>query len=215
MNIIFDLDGTLIDPRDGIIGSLKYMLHALELPLAANSDLERFIGPPLQENVVSLVGQDDPAKVGRGIDLYREHFASRGIYQANVYSGIDKTLERLQYDAATLFVATSKPLSYTNRIIDHFDLRRFFTDVYGAELDGTRAKKVDLIAYLLQQESLIPEETYIVGDRSHDMIGAKANNVTPIGALWGYGSREELMAAGANVLAESPIDLIRIFQRFP
>ena len=191
------------------------MLQVLELPPAADIELERFIGPPLQENVLALVGQDDPVKVGKGIELYREYFASSGIYQASVYVGIDKVLETLQQGSATLFVATSKPLSYANRIIEHFDLRRFFEDIYGAELDGTRSNKGELIAYLLQQQSLTPQETFMVGDRSHDIIGAKANHVTPIGALWGYGSREELTAAGANILAGSPMDLIQIFQRFP
>jgi len=214
VNILFDLDGTLIDPREGIIGSLKYMLRELRLSSPPESELEQYIGPPLQENVASLLGPNDPAKIAKGIELYREHFALKGVYQSTIYPGINTTLKTLHQNSAKLFVATSKPLTYTNRILDHFELRTFFSGIYGAELDGTRAKKGELIGYLLQNESLRPEESCMVGDRSHDIIGALENHITAIGALWGYGSYEELTAVGANVLCESPSDLIQIFQRF-
>ncbi|MCI0618268.1 HAD hydrolase-like protein [bacterium] len=215
VNILFDLDGTLIDPREGIIGSLKYMLHELKLSSPPDSELEQYIGPPLQENVISLLGQNDPAKVAKGIELYREHFALKGIFQSTIYPGINTTLKTLHQNSAKLFVATSKPLTYTNRIMDHFDLQRFFSGIYGAELDGTRAKKGELIGYILRNESLRSEETLMVGDRSHDIIGALENHLIPIGALWGYGSSAELTLAGAEVLCESPVDLIQVFQRFP
>lgn len=215
VNVLFDLDGTLIDPREGIIGSLKYMLRELKLSSPPDSELEQYIGPPLQENVVSLLGPNDPEKIAKGIELYRERFALKGIYQSTIYPGINTTLRTLHQNSAKLFVATSKPLTYTNRIMDYFDLHKFFNGIYGAELDGTRAKKGELIEYLLRNESLPPEESFMVGDRSHDIIGAQENHITAIGALWGYGSSTELTLAGADVLCKSPEDLIQVFQRFP
>jgi phosphoglycolate phosphatase len=210
LNILFDLDGTLIDPREGILASLKYMLESLDQPIPADQILERYIGPPLQENVIDLLGSENRDRIAKGIELYRDRFSSRGVYEADVYSGIQDSLTELQLRGWKLFVATTKPNVYAIQILDHFKLSEFFCGIYGSELDGTRANKVELISYLIKGESIQPRNTYMVGDRAQDIAGALKNGVTPIGALWGYGSRDELVNAGATLICEKPSKLLEI-----
>lgn len=206
-NLLFDLDGTLTDPVVGIVACLKHAIVSMGLTPPGDRELARFIGPPLQESLASLPGIDSAEKVTRAVAYYRERFSETGLYENTVYPDIPQTLEQLMGRGATLYVATSKATVYAERIIDHFGLRRYFRRVYGAELDGTRSNKADLIAHLLATESLSVESAVMIGDRSHDMAGARANGVFPVGILWGYGSREELMAAGAAVLCERPSQL--------
>ncbi len=213
MNILFDLDGTLTDPRVGIVACLKYAIESMGHQPPDDNDLARFIGPPLQESFASLPGIDSAEKVARAVAFYRERFTDTGLYENTVYPDIPQVLEQLIDRGAKLYVATSKPTVYAERIIDHFGLRRYFRRVYGAELDGTRSNKADLIAHLLATESLPAASAVMIGDRSHDMAGALANNVFAVGVLWGYGSREELMDAGAAVLCERPVLLTEALHR--
>jgi phosphoglycolate phosphatase len=204
MSILIDLDGTLTDPRVGIVACLKYAIESMGLTPPGDRELERFIGPPLQESLASLPGIDSAEQVTRAVAFYRERFGETGMYENTVCPDIPQTLEQLTSRGATLYVATSKPTIYAARIIEHFGLSRYFRRVYGSELDGTRSNKAELIAHLLRAESLPAASAVMIGDRSHDMVGARANNVFAIGVLWGYGSREELLGAGAAVLCERP-----------
>lgn len=207
MNLLFDLDGTLTDPRQGILACFKYSLRRLQLKAPPDLELERFIGPPLRESFAALVGRDDGERVEQAITYYRERFATVGIFENDVYPGMVETLSRLRDRGALLFVATSKPTVFAERIVEHFELDRFFSAVYGSELSGANADKKDLLARLLDAESLSPADTVMIGDRAHDVLGARANNIFPVGVLWGYGSREELLAAGARLLCEEPSGL--------
>jgi phosphoglycolate phosphatase len=208
MNILFDLDGTLTDPRVGIVACLKYAIESMGQVPPGDRELARFIGPPLQVSLASLAGIDNEEKVTRAVAFYRERFAETGMYENTVYPDIPQTLDALIARGATLYVATSKPTVYAARIVEHFGLSGYFRGVYGSELDGTRSNKAELIAHLLQTESMSGASAVMIGDRSHDMAGAKANGVFAVGVLWGYGSREELLAAGAAALCERPAKLV-------
>lgn len=209
MNVLLDLDGTLTDPREGILKCIRHALDRLGEPCPEDGELERYIGPPLQTSFGVLFGIDSP-KVAKAIELYRERFTSIGIFENRVYPGIPAALRRLKELGATLFVATSKPTPFAERIIDHFGLAGDMRAIFGSELDGTRSDKTALIAHVLAAQSLAPEATCMVGDREHDIKGAKANGVMGIGALWGYGSRKELVDAGAVAVCEKPDQLCGI-----
>jgi phosphoglycolate phosphatase len=204
VNVLFDLDGTLTDPREGIVACFKHALRELGYRAPPDSDLERYIGPPLQECFASLLRSQSQKQIAAGIALYRQRFSATGMFENAVYPGIHSALAQLHAMGAVLYVATSKSRVFAERIVDHFGLKSHFRAVYGSELDGARANKGDLIAHILKEESASPHATFMVGDRAHDVIGAKANGIFPIGALWGYGTREELSAAGATAFCEQP-----------
>ena len=204
MNVLFDLDGTLTDPREGIVACLKYALLGLGHDCPSDLDLARFIGPPLKESFAVLLHTADRKQINAAVELYRQRFSSKGMLDNTVYPGIHSALTTLRGRGALLFVTTSKPRVFAERIVEHFGLKEYFCAVYGSELDGTRSDKGELIAHVLQAESLSPHSTVMVGDRAHDILGAKAHAVFPIGVLWGYGSSDELIAAGATTLCAKP-----------
>lgn len=215
MNLLFDLDGTLTDPRQGILACFKYALQRLQLETPPDPELERFIGPPLKESFAILVGSDDGERVERAVTYYRERFAAQGIFENKVYPGMADALSQLRDRGALLFVATSKPTVFAERIVEHFALGRFFGAVYGSELSGANADKKNLLARVLDAESLAPADTVMIGDRAHDVLGARANGLFPVGVLWGYGSRAELLAAGARWLCAEPRRLVDVLTQGP
>lgn len=210
MNVLLDLDGTLTDPAEGICGSIRHAMVRMKHDCPEMSALKRYIGPPLTETFADLLGSKDTQQIAAAIGFYREKFGDKGMYENVVYPGIPAALAALGAAGATLYLATSKPWVYAGKILEHFGLNEYFKAIYGSELDGTRANKVDLIEHILKKEALPAGNTCMVGDRSHDMVGAKANGVRAIGALWGYGSREELMSAGASALCETPVMLPQV-----
>jgi len=200
--IYFDLDGTLTDPKAGITRSIQYALQKLDHPTMPTEDeLTWCIGPPLRTSFVKLLGD---RAADRAVALYRERFSDVGLYENRVYDGISEVLTTLRTSGHRLFVATSKPHVFAERIIDHFGLRDHFERVFGSELDGTRVDKSHLLEYALKQASVDPSKTLMIGDRSHDMVGAKNNGMTGIGVLYGYGSRDELLEAGAHHVCATP-----------
>lgn len=209
--VLFDLDGTLCDPREGIVRCFQYALEELGRAKPSQDQLVRYIGPPLYESFVATLGCNDVAVIERAVGLYRERFTSEGMFESTLYPNITDTLRRLQAEHRRLIVVTSKPTGFARQMIDYFSLGSFFKAVYGSELDGTRARKEDLIAYALQQEAIVPANAVMVGDREHDIKGAIENGVRPVGVLWGYGSREELTQAGASALCETPESLPQLF----
>ncbi|MDD9903279.1 MAG: HAD hydrolase-like protein [Rhodospirillaceae bacterium] len=199
--VFFDLDGTLSDPKIGITKSIQYALERLDVPVPATDDLLWCIGPPLRASFVELV---DEARADQGVALYRERFGDVGLYENDLYDGIPDTLQAFSDAGTRLFVATSKPHVYARRIVEHFGIAGHFERVFGSELDGTRADKSELLEYALQETGLQAEACAMIGDREHDMIGAVNNGLFGIGALYGYGTQEELEAAGARRLADAP-----------
>ena len=206
MNILLDLDGTLTDPKEGMLRCFKHALTGLGAEHPSDEALEGYIGPPLENTFEDLLG-NDPGKIAKAIALYRQRFSSVGLFENAVYPEIPAALGVLCDSGAILFVATSKPTIFAERIVEHFGLGNHIRAVYGSELDGTRSDKTELIAHILKAEALSPAATCMVGDRKYDMIGAKGNAVFAVGALWGYGSRRELIEAGAAAVCESPVEL--------
>jgi phosphoglycolate phosphatase len=201
--IFFDLDGTLTDPKPGITRSIQYALQKLDHPTMPTEDeLTWCIGPPLRASFVRLLGAEASADLA--VSYYRERFSDVGLYENGVYDGIGEVLTALCASGHRLFVATSKPHVFAERIIDHFGLRGHFERVFGSELDGTRVDKSRLLEYALKEASVDPARTLMIGDCSHDMIGAKNNGMKGIGVLYGYGSRDELLQAGAHHVCQTP-----------
>jgi phosphoglycolate phosphatase len=200
--IYFDLDGTLTDPKPGITGSIQYALQKLDRPVPTQDELTWCIGPPLRASFVVMLGGESRADLA--LTLYRERFADVGLYENSVYPDIEHILNALKHSHDRLFVATSKPRVYAERIIAHFGLAGYFERVFGSELDGTRVDKGELLTYALASAGVDPRHALMIGDRSHDIIGAKNNRMGAIGVLYGYGSREELIEAGASHVCATP-----------
>lgn len=211
MNVLLDLDGTLTDPAQGIVACIEHALSELHEPVPPRANLARFIGPPLRDTFCELLSTTaDDERVGAAVAAYRDRFGTIGMFENVVYDGIPSALEQLCSRNADLYVATSKPLVYAKRILEHFGLAGYFRGIFGSELDGTRSNKGELIAYLLSMAGLRVERTVMVGDRRHDIAGALQNHVFPVGVLWGYGSQEELTGAGARMLLHQPAALSQL-----
>jgi phosphoglycolate phosphatase len=209
VNVLLDLDGTLTDPREGIVGCIRHALIQLGESLPPDSELEKFIGPPLHDVFRQLTsGNSD--QVEAAVTAYRARFEAIGMYENQVYPGIPNALKELAQRGARLFLATSKPRVFAERILKHFDLSNGFVRIYGSELDGSRGDKSELIAHILDDANLNRAHTVMVGDRSYDVLGAVTNQVHPVGVLWGYGSRKELQDAGAKQLYEHPKELVQL-----
>ena len=202
--ILFDLDGTLTDPREGITRSIAYALERMGVAPPPLADLTFAIGPPLRASLATLLGEDRRETVEQALAHYRERFADVGLFENAPYDGIAETLAELSRRGATLYVATSKPRVYAERIVRHFALDAHFVAVHGCELDGTREDKRDLIAHLMPFHRIDPGRATMVGDRGVDMAAARHHGLRAVGALWGYGTREELLQGGAQALCSAP-----------
>ncbi len=164
--------------------------------------LEKCIGPPLHDSFVEILGS--PEAADRALGHYRERFGNIGMYENRLYAGVKASLSQLCDQVESMYVVTAKPTVYSEKIVDHFDLTRFFRKVYGSNLDGSLTSKSDLIRFVLESESIAPSQAIMIGDRYHDIAGAKENGLHTVGVLWGYGSRQELEDAGADALCEEP-----------
>ena len=204
--LLIDLDGTLTDPREGIVGSLRHALEALGRVAPSDAQLASLIGPPLTDAFRELLGRDggNTALVDEAIRHYRVRFSDRGWRENRVYAGVPELLRGARERGWRCLVATSKPTVFAERIALHFGLRPLLDGVYGSELDGGRTRKPELIAHLLSEERLAPEQALMVGDRRHDVEGAAAHGIDTIGVTYGFGSREELERAGARWLCDDP-----------
>lgn len=208
MNVLFDLDGTLTDSRPGIVACIQHALQRAGISPPHESDLRRYIGPPLSHSFAELLAvRVDAPGVAEAIAAYRERFTVTGMFENSVYAGIPAALDELASRGAHLYVATSKPRIYAERILEHFGLAERFIAVFGSELDGRLGDKSELIAHVLKSASLDPAASVMIGDREHDMGGAVRNHVFPAGVVWGYGSAEELLSAGAKRLLSSPAEI--------
>ena len=204
--VFFDLDGTLTDPKIGITASIQYALAKFDIPVPTQDELTWCIGPPLHVSFKALLDCSD-ADADRAVAFYRERFGDVGLFENTLYADVEDVLTAVAAGGRRLFVATSKPHVFADRIIDHFGLRQHFGRVFGSELDGTRVHKTDLLRYALDETSTDPARAMMIGDRKHDMIGAANNGIGTIGVLYGYGSRAELAEAGAMHLCQTPGDI--------
>jgi len=213
--ILFDLDGTLTNPEQGITLSVAYALEHFGIHVEDTSSLRKFIGPPLQDSFMDFYGFS-PEKTEAAIAKYRERFSTTGIFENIPYEGIHSLLSQLCSEGYRLAVASSKPEVFTRRIVEHFEMSPFFSAICGSELDGRRSDKAEVIAYALDTlGSPAPDSVLMVGDRKHDIIGAKKNGLHSIGVLFGFGDEEELRSAGADFLAASPEEIHEIIRTLP
>ncbi len=207
---LFDLDGTLTDPKVGITESVRYAMRKMKRPLSSQTNLDWCIGPPLQKNFANLLDTTDSARIDEAVAFFRERFSTIGLYENELYPDIPGVLTKLQAKGIRLYVATSKPYVFANRIVTHFELDRFFECVYGSELNGNLVHKTDLIHHILQQEQLDPAKTIMIGDRKHDVIGAKANGLHTAGVSYGYGGEQELIDAKADWIFHQPTEVLQL-----
>ncbi|MBN2906989.1 MAG: HAD hydrolase-like protein [Rhodobacteraceae bacterium] len=203
--LLFDLDGTLVDPARGIIGSCQSALAALGRPVPPHDDLKWIIGPPLRHSFATLLGGTDQAEAA--VTLYRKFYADGGIFQAEPYGGIFAALSDLRQDGYRLVVCTAKPRPFARQVIAHFGFADYFDGLYGAELDGRFDDKGALIAHLFAKEGFNATQGCMIGDRDNDTRAAGRNQMASIGVLWGYGDARELRAGGATALCSHPHDL--------
>jgi phosphoglycolate phosphatase len=206
--VLFDLDGTLTDPREGITRSIAHALERLGVEPPPLEELTFAIGPPLRASFARLLATDKHEAIERAVSHYRERFGDVGLFENALYDGIVDTLTALAGRGTPLLVATSKPAVYARRIVDHFGLGRHFIEVHGCELDGTREDKRDLIAHIIPHHGLDAARAVMIGDRGADMRAARHHGLKALGALWGYGTREELLEHGAQQLCNAPRGLL-------
>lgn len=205
-NILFDLDGTLTDPAEGIVRCIQHSLATLNRACPPREELTRYIGPPLREAFVSIANSSDEQFIERAVTVFRERFSTIGLFENSPYDDVSQMLTRLS--SYHLYVATSKPQVYAEKILCHFSLAEHFIEIHGNDLEGTLDDKADLLKELLDRRALNPEETIMVGDRKHDIFAAKKNGVMSLGVTWGYGSRDELVDAGADFLCTTPGEVV-------
>lgn len=206
--LLFDLDGTLTDPKVGITKAVAYALKKFKQLDVDLDALTKFIGPPLKDSFMRFYGFSEQ-DADLAIQYYREYFSETGIFENEVYPGIRDMLDVLKHDGRyVLAVATSKPTVFAERIIEHFGLKDYFTCVVGSNLDGTRSKKAEVIQEVLRVLNVSQlDEVVMIGDREHDILGAKQVGVRSIGVLYGYGSYEELEGAGAGYIVKQVEEL--------
>jgi phosphoglycolate phosphatase len=207
LDILVDLDGTLVDPKPGLIGSIQHALRKLGHPVPPADELLWMIGPPFRVSFPKLLGSAD--RVEEVIGYYRESYLDGGMYDAIVYDGVPEALEALRSGGHRLLVATAKPHRYARPILERFGLAGHFVAICGPELDGTNDHKADLIAHMIAREAVRPQSAIMIGDREHDVLAAAHHAIPTVGVTWGYGSAEELTAAGAAALCHSPDTLAR------
>ena len=209
----WDLDGTLTDSAPGITHSVRYAMEKMGKPLAPDHNLTCFIGRPLLYSFENYLGLS-PADSQLAVDFYRECYRAGAMLECNVYDGVREVLAELKRRGIICVLATCKPHEFANNIIKHFDLAKYFTYVSGPEMDGTRNEKHEVIEYALQNlNSPSSEAVLMVGDRRDDVVGAKKCNMNCVGVEWGFGTREELEAAGAIEVIQKPQELLNFFEK--
>ncbi len=211
-NILFDLDGTLTDPAEGILNSIRHSLtYYPEVKVPELETLKKFIGPPLWESYVKYCGMDKRT-AEEAVEHYREYFRPTGIFENKLYDGIPELLKKLKEAGVKVRLATSKPDVFARQILDHFGITEYFTSVQGSALDGSLIKKEDVIAKIMTENAgITASNTVMVGDTAFDIIGAKANGIPAIGVTYGYGSGVEIAGAGAFMIVKSVEELAKIF----
>lgn len=209
--VLFDLDGTITASKPGIVNSVSYALARFGISEKDPSKLEKFIGPPLMQSFQDFYGFDEE-KARMALMYYREYFAARGIFENAVYEGIPEILAYLQGKGIRLGLATSKPTVFSEQILNHFDLEKYFSVVVGSNLDGTRVKKGEVITAAIQ--ALGPEKgkVLMIGDRKHDILGARENGIDVLAVGYGYGSADELKKAGPDYYVQSVQSLKEFFK---
>jgi phosphoglycolate phosphatase len=212
-HILFDLDGTLTDPAEGIIKCYQHSLGRLNASCPPAEALTAFIGPPIRATFAAVLETDDEALIEQALTIYRERFSTIGLFENRIYEGVPEMLTELQTSGYDLFIATSKPQVYAEKILSHFALAGYFIKVHGNELNGRLDDKAELVSELLATHRLRPSETMMVGDRWHDIAAARRNNISSLGVTYGYGSEAEMHTAGVDHICHTPGEIVRLIER--
>ncbi|MBY5032067.1 HAD family hydrolase [Streptococcus suis] len=207
--ILFDLDGTLTDSGQGILNSVAYALEKMGIEEPDTANLNRFIGPPLYESF-SRFYQLSPEDTQSAVDAFRVYFKEKGMFENQLYPGIIPLLEELRTAGKTLIIATSKPEIFAKQILEHFGIAHYFDVIAGASLDSSRISKADVIGYAINQLEAFPKQAVMIGDREHDIEGARMHQLPAIGVLYGYGNKQEFEKAGATMIVETVQDLKKV-----
>lgn len=207
--ILFDLDGTLSDSAPGIMNSVRYALETQGLPVPPDEQLQKFVGPPLYESFRDFCCQSR-AESDVSVELFRVYFRDKGILENAMYDGVPKMLEALRRGGKKLALATSKPEEFAKIVINRYGIADYFDYLAGSTMDESRIKKADVLKYVMEALGAEPSECLMVGDRSHDVLGARERGTDCMGVLYGYGDEQELADAGAKYLAATVADIARI-----
>ncbi|HEM6394185.1 HAD family hydrolase [Streptococcus suis] len=207
--ILFDLDGTLTDSGQGILNSVAYALEKMGIEEPDTANLNRFIGPPLYESF-SRFYQLSPEDTQSAVDAFRVYFKEKGMFENQLYPGIIPLLEELRTAGKTLVIATSKPEIFAKQILEHFGIAHYFDVIAGASLDSSRISKADVIGYAINQLEAFPKHAVMIGDREHDIEGARMHQLPAIGVLYGYGNKQEFEKAEATMIVETVQDLKKV-----
>lgn len=209
-NIVFDLDGTLTESHTGIINSYIEALRILGHIPEPSFDFSYVIGPPVNEVMERLLGHFGDKRISEGVAAHWAHYGQVGILQNTLYDGVQAMIEALNSQGCRIYIATAKRQSLAVHVLKNLGILDKFVGVYGSGDDGSLEHKSDLIAHLLHVEALEARTTVMIGDRSHDIVGAHANKIWGIGVTWGYGSLDELRCANADLIVSSPAVLCRV-----
>lgn len=202
--LFVDLDGTLTDPSAGITRCMQHALECLGRPYPARAELRPYIGPPLRWTFPRLLGTDDADLVETAIGHFRQRYGTVGLFENEPYPGVAELLSSLRADGYTLYVVTSKPKIYADRILAHFGLDRYFLGVFGPELDGRFDEKRELVQFVLRHVGAEARRTVMIGDRARDVESGKAHGTLTLGVTYGFGSEDELIAAKPDAICHSP-----------
>ena len=209
-NILFDLDGTLTDPKEGIINSILFALNKLEITENNINELDVFIGPPLRESFATRYNLTNEL-ADKAMHYYREYYSEKGIYENMIYPGVKEMLKTLSSHNFQLFVATSKPTVYAIEVLRHFKIDINFKEIIGSNLDNSRTDKTEIISHIISTYGLQASHSVMIGDRKHDIIGAKNNSMKTIGVTYGYGSIEELLSCQPDFIVNSSPEIEAMF----
>jgi phosphoglycolate phosphatase len=208
MDLLFDLDGTLTDSREGVVRCIQHALLELGGSCVSVADLTKYVGPPLPASFATLLGTSDPARIDLAIAAYRRRFEQLGMFENRLYPGIKEALAEFGAGGHRLCVVTAKPRVYARQILDRFNLADRFRAVYGPELADRQYSKESLIREACVQENVTSHRAFMIGDRAEDILGAKQNGLRSVAVTWGYGEREELEAAEPDGFVRSSEELI-------
>ena len=209
--VFFDLDGTLTQSEFGILNSVAFALEKLGIKVENKESLKKFIGPPLAASFRDYFGLDEE-NIEKAIGYYRECYNGGEIFNAPLYDGIEETLKTLSDNGVKMYVVTSKPAHMAKKIIEHFDIAKYFEDVVGPDLKDRSYSKKELVEAAINKTTDNPnlKDYIMIGDRCFDIEGAVGNNIDSIGVLYGYGNREEFEEAGATYIIDFPKDIVKI-----
>ena len=203
-NIIFDLDGTLIDSRSGVLNSLRYAIRKLGFQADLDQDLSWAIGPPVEEVMIRLISSYSATEIAKAVSVFRDHYNSEGLQGTILYPGVAEVLTEMRALGKRMFIGTSKPHDTALIFCEHLKIKQFFQGMYGRRLDVKEYNKTDLIKLILLSEAVKPKETVVVGDHRYDIEAAHANGLKAIGVTYGYGTHSELIQSGADALCHDP-----------